>query len=204
VTRSSSSAAGFTLLEILVALVVFGLLVVGLTQGVHFGLRARTTQARIIAMSDSLDTTDRTLRNLIEQMSPGTSDQPTSMVGTSRSMSFTSNLPRWQGGLEEPQLTGTLLVDNAHRLLLRWVPREHVARFGANPRPTDIELVAGVDHIQIGYWRQQARGGDWVGSWNGPGLPSLVRIGIVFVAGDRRHWPEIIVAPMRQPIDAQG
>ena len=34
------SDAGFTLLEIMVALVVFGLLVLGLGQGVDFGLRA--------------------------------------------------------------------------------------------------------------------------------------------------------------------
>ena len=29
--------------------------------------------------------------------------------------------------------------------------------------------------------------------------PALVRIRIVFGKGDRRHWPEMIVAPMRQP-----
>jgi general secretion pathway protein J len=39
----TATSAGFTLLEILVALIVFGFVMVGLTQGVQFGLHARAT-----------------------------------------------------------------------------------------------------------------------------------------------------------------
>src|ERR1700756_2942831 len=63
---------GFTLLEILVALAVFAFLVLGLTQGTQFGLRAWHAQAETIQATADLDTTDRVLRQLIERMDPGT------------------------------------------------------------------------------------------------------------------------------------
>jgi hypothetical protein len=39
----------------------------------------------------------------------------------------------------------------------------------------------------------------WRDRWNGPALPELVRIRIVFSHGEGRHWPDIVVAPLRAP-----
>ena len=55
-----SRQGGFTLLEMLVALVVLGLLVVGLTQGVRTGLALWSAQSRRIGTAADLDAVART------------------------------------------------------------------------------------------------------------------------------------------------
>ena len=196
----AASSAGFTLLEILVALVVFGFVMVGLTQGVQFGLHARAVQSRTVDARSALETTDRVLRNLIEQMDPGTTDQPATVAGSEHSLRFATTLPNGETGLNVRPIDAALLVDGAHRLVLRWTPRLHAVRFGPPPRPTDSTLLDSVDHVDFAYWESsRSGGGRWVETWSDSSLPALVRIRIVFGKGDRRHWPEMIVAPMRQP-----
>jgi general secretion pathway protein J len=196
----SASSAGFTLLEILVALVVFGFVMIGLTQGVQFGLHARAVQARTVDTRSALETTDRVLRNLIEQMDPGSTDQPATVAGSEHSLRFATILPNGETGLNVRPIDAALLVDGAHRLVLRWTPRLHAVRFGPPPRATDSALLGSVDHVDFAYWEPSRNGGGrWVANWSASSLPALVRIRIVFGKGDRRHWPEMIVVPMRQP-----
>ena len=64
--------AGFTLLEIVVALVVLGILLVTLTRGVQFGLAAYDRQDGMVATAGRLEAVDRTLRRLITLLDPGT------------------------------------------------------------------------------------------------------------------------------------
>jgi general secretion pathway protein J len=192
-------SAGFTLLEILVALVVFGFVMIGLTQGVQFGLHARSMQTRTIDARNGLETTDRVMRALIEQMDPGTSDRPAVVAGSEHSLRFRTTLPNAAAGLEVQPVDAALLVDGAHRLLLRWTPWLHAVRFGPPPRATDSELLGGVDRIDFAYWEPSRNGGGrWLDHWSDLSLPALVRIRIVFAKGDRRHWPEMIATPMRQ------
>ena len=188
----ASSSAGFTLLEILVALVVFGFVIVGITQGVRFGMHARAMQARAIDTRSELDTTDRVLRALIEQMDPGTNDRSATVAGTAHTLVFTTVLPTEDGQPVE----AALVVDAAHRLMFRWTPHPHAIRFGPPPPPTGSALLANVDHLDFAYWQPS---GQWADIWHGSPLPVLVRVKIVFRSGDRRRWPEIILAPMRHP-----
>jgi general secretion pathway protein J len=191
--------AGFTLLEILVALVVFGFVMVGLTQGVQFGLHARAVQVRSVDARSALETTNRVLRNLLEQMDPGTTDQPAIVTGSAHGLRFATTLPNGEIGLDARPIDAALLVDGAHRLVLRWAPRLHAVRFGPPPPATDSALLDGVDHVDFAYWEASRGSGRWVEDWGESALPTLVRIRIVFAKGDRRHWPEMIVVPMRQP-----
>ncbi len=61
---------GFTLLEILVALAVFGFLLAGLSQTVRFGLTAWRQHARLSDGKADLDALDRTLRSVVENLAP--------------------------------------------------------------------------------------------------------------------------------------
>ena len=192
-------AAGFTLLEILVALVVLGFLLAGLSQGTRFGLRAWDIQARMVDRHGELDAVDRTLRRLVQQAEPGAPSDATPLTGTARQMVLTSELPMASAGpaaQAETALADMILtVDAAHRLLLRWTPHRHVQRIGPPPPPRVAELLRGVERLEISYWRRDGAGG-WLASWSEPGLPALVRIRILFVAGDQRRWPDVVAAPM--------
>jgi general secretion pathway protein J len=177
---------GFTLLEVLVALVVFGFLMVGLTQGVRFGLSAWTRQEKSIDARSDLDAVDRTLRTLITQLDPAGA-----VSGKPHGMAFTAPLPEPAG---EADLL--LLVDPRHRLILRWTRHLHAVRFSP-PVAQEIELLGGVDRLDLAYWPPDGAGG-WADAWDKADPPALIRVRLAFPSGDPRHWPDIVAAPMRE------
>lgn len=185
--------AGFTLLELLVALVVLGFIVGGLGQGVRYGLRATDVQGRLVADRGELDAVDRALRRLFEQMEPGTEREGPTLVGTPARMAFVSQLPAAAGGSRRAELVLQMAGD---RLVLLHRPRLHAVRFGPLPPMTETELLRGVQGVETSYWRRGEAPG-WVPSWNQAALPALVRVRIVFLPGDRRRWPDMVVAPVQ-------
>ncbi|MFC7544367.1 prepilin-type N-terminal cleavage/methylation domain-containing protein [Siccirubricoccus deserti] len=74
--RVTLRGKGFTLVEVLAALVVLGLVVGGLAQGMRFGLQAWDRAASLIEAGDTLDAVDRTLRHLVARMHPGAVGKP--------------------------------------------------------------------------------------------------------------------------------
>ena len=184
------SERGFTLLEILVALVVMGFLMVGLSQGTRFGMQALSMQSRDIDRYGDLDAVDRTARRLIARMDPGSATRNATLRGTASGVAFTSDLPIPNAERADMLLT----VDAGHRLVLRWMPHLHATRFGPAPLPQETELLPGVDRIELGYWPEGGR--DWQTAWTGRDLPALIRLRIVFPARDPRSWPDIVAAPL--------
>jgi general secretion pathway protein J len=190
---------GFTLIEILVALVVLGLLIVTLTQGVRVGLQAWAMQGRIGGDDGGIETTDRMLRELISRASPGETVSPQSpFIGTAHTVSFVTILPDNSGAVATREADVTLFVADG-RLELRWRP--HYRRWIATPPvPVSTVVLTGVARIDIAYWQpgSGSEGGTWLSAWNGRYLPPLVRVHVVFAADDARRWPDIVVAPMQR------
>lgn len=194
---STARAAGFTLLELLAALVVLGFILLGLGQGLQFGRLAWGTQARLIAARSEQDAADRALRRLIEQMEPGNDLQHASITGDAQHLAFTATLPAGASGGLPLRADVALSVAEKRGVLLRWAPHLHAQRLGATPPPQESVLVPGATRLEIGYWRR-AGGGAWSASWNAPDPPDLVRLHLGFPPGDARRWPDIIAAPMRE------
>jgi general secretion pathway protein J len=200
-TRRGSSArageGGFTLLEVLVSLIVLALIILGLAQGLRFGVLAFQRQSSTIDHAADLDAVDRTLRGIIEQIDPGNTHDAPEIVGDARSVAFTSELPRGAAaalGTREAEIR--IMVDRAHRLVLRWAPYIHAIRVGSPPQATDTALLPQVDHITISYW---ARSGPahWLSTWNRPEVPALIRVRLSFPRASGMTWPDIVVAPQR-------
>jgi general secretion pathway protein J len=186
--------AGFTLLELLVALVVLGMLMGILTQAVDVSLRSWRLQSGTIARRSDLESVDRALRHLIEHMDPGTFATQATVDGQAHAMSFTTDLPMAAEALRTRTADVALGVDAQHRLLLHWT-LHFPGQQADMRRENTTELLSGVERIDIAY-RQE--GGDaWLAEWHAPGNPALVRIRVVFPAGDRRRWPDLVAAPKR-------
>jgi len=188
--------SGFTLLEILVVLAVLGTLIVGLAQGLRWSVQAWDRQRRALDAVAELDATDRALRGLIEQMEPGRRNDIPDIAGTDRTLRFTTWLPMAAGQPPTRRAEVLLLVDRQHRLLLRWTPSPHAEPF-VRALPVDTVLLDGVDHIQISY-RSAALTAGWQSDWQSTIPPLLVRIRIAFAPADPRHWPDLVVTPMRE------
>lgn len=190
---------GFTLLEILVALVVLGFLMLGLSQGTRYGLQALTAQGRLLEERAELDAVDRALRRLIERMDPGGPNQAPDIQGGRTTLAFTSELPAAAAGAAG--LADVALMLNGSRLVLRWAPRINAERFAPPPAPAEAELLRGVQQLDLAYWRRATNdnpASGWTDAWSEQALPELVRIRLVFPSGDRRRWPDIVAAPLRE------
>jgi general secretion pathway protein J len=186
--------SGFTLLEVLAALLVLAMLILALNQGARFGFTAWGTQARVIAAHDELDAVDRTVRRLVAQIDPGTRDEPEEFTGDAHSVSFTTLFPAAGAALPTHRVQVGLGVDSAHRLVLRWSLHPHAERLTKPAPPQTTTLLDDVDHLDMGYWR----GGVWSSRIDDKSAPDLLRLRIVFRRGDPRHWPDIVAAPVRE------
>jgi prepilin-type N-terminal cleavage/methylation domain-containing protein len=183
---------GFTLLELLAAVAILGLLLVILTQGVQFGVMATQTEARIGGENAGLQEIDLVLRHLVEATDPGSEDQDQlSLLGRRDTMTLLTELPVGKGLTPRP-VEATLFVDGQHRLMLRWRALRG-ATPGVPPQPVnETELQCCVSRLELSFWRPT---GGWVGGWQSSDLPVMVRIHLVFNNRRLRHWPDIVVAP---------
>ena len=150
---------GFTLLELLVVLVVFGLLLAGLSQGTQYGLQAWKSQVRVAENHDDLDAVDRALRHMIEFMDPGMGSTPRRSAPPKGSCSSFPPFRMACGTLPPRPVSAALLVDAAHRLVLRWRPYRHARTLGPAPAPTVAPLLLGVSRLEVAFWRP---GGGWI------------------------------------------
>ncbi len=192
--------AGFTLLEIIVALVVFGFLFVGLTEGTRTGFALWHAQTRRAGETGELDATARVLRSLLSGVpilpagADATPPQAIAITGEADRLAFVGDLPTGLGATRRADITLEL---RAGRLILDWAPHRHEAAGAPPGAPTETELIHGVDRLELAYFGsaspEQMPG--WQAQWAGPGLPLLIRVRLRFAKGDGRRWPELIAAP---------
>lgn len=181
---------GFTLVELLVALVVLSLVLAGLGQGLRFTLLAWAGANAATNTGNELDATDRTLRHLVTQLHPGTRTRPTPYAAEPGRFGFISTLPDMPGAPAR-RVEAMLLVDEQLRLLLRWRP--YPPADPRRPGPfTDAELLRGVASVEFAFWRAES---GWSTASTAADLPELVRIRLGFVQTERRRWPDIVAAP---------
>lgn len=190
--------AGFTLLEVLVALVVFGFVLAGIAGGVQFGQRAADMQARSIAAHADMGAADRILRRLIAAMDPGTAFEPVRIGGGPMALGFTTDLGQAAASLGDGEAEVGIGVDGAHRLVLHWIPALHAIRIGPPPPMQTAVLLDGVQRVEFAYWAHAQNGaGQWVTAWAERDIPALVRIRLVFTPEAHRSWPDIVAATER-------
>jgi general secretion pathway protein J len=185
-------AAGFTLLEMLVALAVFGFLLAGLSQTVRFGLTAWRQDVRMTEGKTDLEAVDRTLRLIVENLSPGDEAAQPAINGSADTLTGVTQL-RVPGSGPAPVPIEAGLAVSGSRLVLHWRPHHHSIPVGPPPPPLETDLMTGVARLGIEYWQ---RPGIWVSDWHDPDLPLLIRFRVTLRGTDAPRWPDIVVAPL--------
>ena len=194
----NAGSRGYTLLEVLISLTIFGVLLVELGQSRDYGLRMRTVQARMVEADTDLDAVNRLLRALVTQMDPGSVETPPTMRGTRSAMAFTTELPGAIAGTTTRRADVALMVNPKHELVLRVVPHAHAVNIVPPANAATNVLLAGVATIRVSYYAMNESGAaGWTDAWTQDGLPLLVRIRIGFPSGDPRHWPDIVAEPVQ-------
>lgn len=198
--RLFARQGGFTLLEMIVVVTVLGFLIIGLTQGVRTGLTLWEAQSRRVGETAELDAAARILRALLSGIAPSPSVGPTGgaggleLKGSAASLAFVGDLPTGLGTTQRADITLEL---SRGRLVLRWTPHRHELTTAAASPPTETELVGNVERLDLAYWGTSSSGQEtgWQAQWDGPAIPELIRVRLVFSANDRRRFPDLIAAP---------
>ncbi len=198
--RQRAADAGFTLIEVIVALVVLGFVLAGLAQATHFGISAWGLETRLADNAAGLERMDRVLRHLIEQASAPVSSDDHPFTGQEHRLTFLTLLP------DQPQTEPirhaqvALGVDDRHRLVLRWQPHPNATALQPAPPMQQIVLAEGLDRIDLAYRQAAADGGKWSKTWSESAVPVLVQIHFVLANGKHR-WPDMEVATV---LDTNG
>jgi general secretion pathway protein J len=185
-------AEGFTLLEIIVVLAVFGFLLVGLSQTVRFGVTAWRQQVRLSEGKTDLDGVDRSLRSIIENLVPSDEAGRPTMVGAASSLTGLTTMRPPGSGLTPIRIEAGLAISGT-RLVLRWRPYHHGDPLRPLSPPIETELASNVTRLQLMY---QLPSGGWAASWTNPYLPLLIRVRLTFSGESGERWPDIVAAPL--------
>lgn len=195
--------AGYTLIELLVALGLLGLIGSGLFGSIQLGLRSWDRSDRKAEATEEMATVQRFLRHRLEEArpiyaGPSITTGRGSFEGQRDQMVFSTALPARidSGGLfrlrlyEEPRGDG-------RALLVSWVRDRNGENDPGSLLDSPVfELLARARDIRFSYFGEAEGEGAprWSEDWNGrDNLPELVRIDIEFGVGDPRWWPDLIV-----------
>ncbi len=197
------AARGFTLLELLVALAVLGLLMTSTFGGLRFASRA---WSKVAARSDATD--DLAARNLlrgtIAQAYPGfvaadLTDRTVAFDGAVDGLAFLAPLPEAiAAGVGARLHFFAAPRGEARALFMAWHFDLPAAGTGEALPDQQVMLLDRVRSVRFDYYgaSEESGGAAWQASWSGQQrLPELVRVHVDFADQAHPAWPDLVVGP---------
>jgi len=202
-------AGGFTLLEVLAALVLLALLLVGVYSGIRTATHSVRSGTAAIERLDQVRSAQQFLQrelaqSLAQPISHTDQGEPIYFIGSVHEMRYVAPLPGYLGKLG-PQLQRLQLVDDGHggwrlELSLTLLPPD-----GKPPQPLGEPQVL-LDHITDGSFSYRGVDGKgaavpWATAWaDGRVLPQLVRIKLQ--SPGNVDWPQLDVPLRVNPVQS--
>jgi general secretion pathway protein J len=192
---------GFTLVEMLVAMTILGLISLSLLGSLRFGATAWQRSNGQGGSIEQTELAESVLRRALVSAYPflsGTdpTDPHILFEGTASQIIFLAPAPEALGGAGLARFTVAVEpTESGMRLTIAAVPELALAD-SATLSPG--VLVEGLERAEFGYYGADEPGSDptWHDSWSGRlSLPGMIRIRASFLPGDARHWAELTVAP---------
>lgn len=174
------AARGFTILELLIAMAILGLIMVLLVNGLHFAGRAWDTQRREVDRSDDFFAVQNVLRQMVES--------GRDFDGDAATLRFVGTLPH---SLMRSGLYDIELATRGGSFVLIWAP--HFKGPMADAQHTVTDLATGVTRLGIGYLVPSKKGPQWQASISPKGPPPALISLDVALAG--RAYPSLLVKP---------
>lgn len=193
--------AGFTLLELLIAMTLLGLLMVVVMGGLRFGMRAWERSEAHTTATDDVRQAQSLLRREIAHAYPyfimkqeDLANRHVDFRGTEGEMSFLAPAPAALGGAGWARVTFQQVdVGGKPALAMSAAPE-----LAAASQPARDILLQGLKSLTFAYFGPDEADGpaSWHDRWaQMRWMPQMVRVTAEFEAGDARIWPELLVAP---------
>lgn len=205
--RRVNSEAGFTLLELLVALTLLGLVFAALFGEMRFATRAWDAADAKLDRNSELLSVHSFLRQRFQQIhvtsrteEPDSIDSTAVFSGNGRSMDFLGTMPAniADGGFYEISLSSEIGGDGTD-LFISWRPFDEDRTSSVPDGPDNSRvLLRGIREVRFAYFGKSAEtlAAQWWDIWpSRDTAPSLIRMQVLFEDDDRRSWPEMVVAP---------
>lgn len=198
-------AQGFTLLEVLMAVILLALLIAGAYSGISASAHAMRAGEAAIDRTDRLRTAQQFLRRQLSHILPlmyARNDSNNSSYvfdGQARSMRFVAPMPGYlsRGG---PYVQTLELVPGKDGLQLQF---SDIMLNGYDEKNTaETEPVVLLEHIADGRFEyraldEQGRLTGWSSAWPDPSItPLMIRIELTMRSGAQLPWPTLDVALM--------
>lgn len=200
---SAPRDAGFTLIEMLVALALMGMAAALLLSGLRMaGLVAMGERASVAGL-DEVIAAQRLLRTGIERLRPiariDRADPVVEFNGSDVLLNYIAPPPDREapGALQRFRLAraanGDLILYSLDTRKLRLDQSGHDLE-GWTP----TTMLRGTSRLSISYRGVPLAGGEraWLNNWWDRGRPpELIRIRVEFPVGDKRQWPDLLIRP---------
>ena len=214
---------GFTLIEVLLALTLLALLMVGAFAGVHTATRAVDSGEKLIDRTNKLRVAQEFLRRELSQSLALVIEQdPTTgeailFEGDGETLRFVAPMPGYlgRGGPYVQQLSferheGDLRLLFRHAMHNGYKADEEPLE---DPELVPVVLLERIANARFEYRALDDTGklDDWTDEWDKRGrMPLMVRISVEFEEDARQVWPEMVVplmvdsasSPLRDPFMA--
>jgi general secretion pathway protein J len=202
--RDPRGAPGFTLIEVLVAVTLLGLLMVAVSAAVRFGAQSwRRAEQQSAATADVAAVEDVLRRMIITAKPRFASADPTDAAiafnGEANSLALIGTLPdAFAPGLQGQQRLFLVPSGATQILVVAW-RLDLPASDGGELRETLVPLLDHVRAVRFAYYGPTDDGSTraWTDTWsNRHILPALVRVHIERDTGSMASWPDLIASPM--------
>lgn len=205
--------AGFTLLELLIAITILGLLATILFGGLRFGTRVWNTGDQALERFSEVQSAYEVMRRALTRAVPLASviaagaDADAGEIGL---FEGGGQGLRFLGPAPAAAMPGSIYQfalqaegdDERKQLVLSVRPLQALGEKAKSRDTSRVVLLDDVRRIRFAYFGEAPEGDTpaWLSAWeDGQGLPLLISVQIEFRPGDPRVWPQLIVAPMLSP-----
>jgi general secretion pathway protein J len=189
---------GFTLIEMLVALALMGMIAIILITSLQIGGHTWQRVMRTASSTEDIAQAQEILRLRLSSLYPddrvaGDISHAVFLKSSGISLEFSGAAPQsTAGGILRYQI-GVSTTSRALEI------RSWSDQPGQLASPSDSRaeaLLPQVASVTVQFWlKPGATPGRWVDRWDSNKLPQLIRIDVTFAANDKRRWPPLYIEP---------
>ncbi len=205
-SRRIINAAGFTLLELLIALTLLGFILALLFGGLRLGSRSWDAGELRSEQSTHLALVQGFLRRELSQVYPfrwkKKVNSELAFAGESNRLRFVAPIAArlGPGGLYLVSLEQVRDKDGSQLVLKRSIPEPDSGDFNELDNAEKVVLAEQVESVSFAYYGAETKDAEplWSDKWDNPKLlPYLIRIRVKFSNG--RDWPDLVAPALIGP-----